>query len=93
MVMVAVTAEFPVIATELLVPKLMVGESTALAGEDVTLAVKAIIPVNPVTGVRVTCTESPVVAPGAIVRVGAVIVKPGGGWEVTERTILPVAEG
>ncbi len=92
-VSVAVTAEVPVMATVLVEPKLTVGRSFAFAGEEVTFDVRSTLPVKPVTGVRVTCTVSPVVAPGASVRDGAEMVKPGGGAVDTTRTMVPDAAG
>ena len=75
-VMVAVCAAVPDKLTGLLVPKLNVGGSTALAGPEVTTAARLMLPLNPATGVTVIVEDVPD-APAVTLTLEAEIVKPG----------------
>src|ERR1019366_2585021 len=81
---VAFTAATPLMVTGLLAPKLNVGAFRLVVGPEVIAAVRATLPVNPPTGVRVTVEVFPVVAPAATVTAVLLIVNAG----VTDCTAL-----
>ena len=84
-VRVAVPEAVPVIETGVVAPKLRVGALTAPAGEVVTAAVRATLPVNPPLGVTVRVEVFPVVAPAATVTAVPESFRPG--VEVVEVTV------
>ncbi len=77
MVRAAVAAPVPVMLTGVVLPKFRVGEATAFAGLDVSVAVSATLPVNPSAEVTVMAETFPVVAPAASVTDVPLMVKPG----------------
>jgi hypothetical protein len=78
-VRIAVPAPAPVIATGLFEPKLRVGGYWAPEGLEVTVAVRATLPVKPPLGVTEMVEVLPVVAPGATVTAVPLTVKLGDG--------------
>ena len=84
-VSVAPSAAAALVMTTVLVLKLKVGGCWALAGPEVTAALRVTLPVNPLVGI----TETGVVAPGVpcpVVSQLASMVKPGGITGVTVTT-------
>jgi hypothetical protein len=77
MVRVAIPLPEPVIVTGLVEPKLRVGGYWAPEGLEVTVAVRATLPVKPPLGVTVRVEVLPVVAPRATVSAVPLTVKPG----------------
>jgi hypothetical protein len=78
-VRVPVPFEAPVMSTGDVAPKLKVGGSIAPDGLEVRTATRVTLPVNPPLGATVMVAVLPVVAPGALMVTGPllVIVKPG----------------
>jgi hypothetical protein len=83
MVRVAICAPLPVMLTGLVLPNVKVGRLVAPVGEAVIDAESETAPAKPPTGVTVTATVFPVVAPAWSESCGASMVKPGGGVTVT----------
>jgi hypothetical protein len=81
----------PLNVTGLVVAKLNTGGSAAFAGVLVAEAIKVTLPVNPPIGVIVIAEVFPVVAPGAMLTVEALILKPGVTGVDTEIVVASVA--